>query len=101
VEDTDVATIIHDDYHVPEYVINQTTDERLLNLLPQLKSQVIGQDTALEKVAMKLTNREAGLADTSKPESFLFSRHCDIDCNWWDLLLQHGSEWLSRYQELR
>ncbi|WP_273706012.1 AAA family ATPase [Leuconostoc mesenteroides] len=72
VEDTDVATIIHDDYHVPEYVINQTTDERLLNLLPQLKSQVIGQDTALEKVAMKLTNREAGLADISKPESFLF-----------------------------
>ncbi|UVV91713.1 AAA family ATPase [Leuconostoc mesenteroides] len=72
VEDTDVATIIHDDYHVPEYVINQTTDERLLNLLPRLKSQVIGQDTALEKVAMKLTNREAGLADASKPESFLF-----------------------------
>ena len=71
-EDTDVATIIHDDYHVPEYVINQTTDERLLNLLPRLKSQVIGQDTALEKVALKLTNREAGLADTSKPESFLF-----------------------------
>lgn len=71
-EDTDVATIIHDDYHVPEYVINQTTDERLLNLLPRLKSQVIGQNTALEKVAMKLTNREAGLADTSKPESFLF-----------------------------
>ncbi|WP_407632056.1 AAA family ATPase [Leuconostoc falkenbergense] len=71
-EDTDVATIIYDDYHVPEYVINQTTDERLLNLLPRLKSQVIGQDTALEKVAMKLTNREAGLADTSKPESFLF-----------------------------
>lgn len=71
-EDTDVATIIHDDYHVPEYVINQTTDERLLNLLPRLKSQVIGQDTALEKVAMKMTNREAGLADTSKPESFLF-----------------------------
>ncbi|WP_273715670.1 AAA family ATPase [Leuconostoc mesenteroides] len=68
----DVATIIHDDYHVPEYVINQTTDERLLNLLPRLKSQVIGQDTALEKVSMKLTNREAGLADTSKPESFLF-----------------------------
>ncbi|TOZ03773.1 AAA family ATPase [Leuconostoc pseudomesenteroides] len=68
----DVATIIHDYYHVPEYVINQTTDERLLNLLPRLKSQVIGQDTALEKVAMKLTNREAGLADTSKPESFLF-----------------------------
>lgn len=71
-ENTDVATIIHDDYHVPEYVINQTSDERLLNLLPRLKSQVIGQDTALEKVAMKLTNREAGLADTSKPESFLF-----------------------------
>lgn len=71
-EETDVATIIHDDYHVPEYVINQTSDERLLNLLPRLKSQVIGQDTALEKVAMKLTNREAGLADTSKPESFLF-----------------------------
>lgn len=68
----DVATIIHDDYHVPEYIINQTTDERLLNLLPRLKSQVIGQDTALEKVAMKLTNREAGLADTTKPESFLF-----------------------------
>lgn len=68
----DVATIIRDDYHVPEYVINQTTDERLLNLLPRLKSQVIGQDTALEKVAMKLTNREAGLADTSKPDSFLF-----------------------------
>ncbi|QGN60041.1 AAA family ATPase [Leuconostoc citreum] len=68
----DVATIIHDDYHVPEYVINQTTDEPLLNLLPRLKSQVIGQDTALEKVAMKLTNRESGLADTSKPESFLF-----------------------------
>ena len=65
-EDTDVATIIHDDYHVPEYVINQTSDERLLNLLPRLKSQVIGQDTALEKVAMKLTNREAGLADTYK-----------------------------------
>ncbi|MDI6550921.1 MULTISPECIES: AAA family ATPase [Leuconostoc] len=71
-EDTDVATIIHDDYHVPEYVINQTSDERLLNLLPRLKSQVIGQDTTLEKVAMKLTNREAGLADTSNPESFLF-----------------------------
>lgn len=68
----DVATIIHDDYHVPKYVVNQTTDERLLNLLPRFKSQVIGQDTALEKVAMKLTNREAGLADTSKPESFLF-----------------------------
>lgn len=69
---TDVATIIHDDYHVPEYVINQTSDERLMSLFPKLKSQIIGQDNALEKVTMKLMNREAGLADTSKPESFLF-----------------------------
>lgn len=67
-----VADIIHADYHVPKYVINQTTDERLLNLSAQLKSRVIGQDHPLDKITMKITNREAGLGDNTKPESFLF-----------------------------
>ncbi|WP_349626082.1 ATP-dependent Clp protease ATP-binding subunit [Leuconostoc citreum] len=72
IEKADVAEIIHVDYHVPKYVINQTTDERLLNLSTQLKSRVIGQDHPLNKITMKITNREAGLGDNTKPESFLF-----------------------------
>lgn len=68
----EVADIIHDDYHVPKYVINQTTDERLANLSTGLQQRIIGQQKALEKITMKITNREAGLGDNSKPVSFLF-----------------------------
>lgn len=68
----EVADIIHDDYHVPKYVINQTTDERLANLSTALQQRIIGQQKALEKITMKITNREAGLGDNSKPVSFLF-----------------------------
>ncbi|WP_349584112.1 ATP-dependent Clp protease ATP-binding subunit [Leuconostoc citreum] len=72
VEQEDIADMIHDDYHVPRFVINQTTDERLVQLSKKLKSRIIGQDRALDKITMKITNREAGLGDQSKPESFLF-----------------------------
>ncbi|WP_349549717.1 ATP-dependent Clp protease ATP-binding subunit [Leuconostoc pseudomesenteroides] len=68
----DVADIIHADYHVPKYVINQTTDERLANLSQRIKERIIGQDHPLDKLTMKIINREAGLTDSSKPASFLF-----------------------------
>lgn len=68
----DVAHIIHSDYSVPEHVINQTNDERLTTLYETLTERVIGQDEQINKLVKKLMNREAGLADTSKPESFLF-----------------------------
>ncbi|MCK8605680.1 ATP-dependent Clp protease ATP-binding subunit [Leuconostoc citreum] len=68
----DVTAIIHADYHVPKYIINQTSDERLNNLASRLKARVIGQTAPLDKISMKITNREAGLGDMSKPESFLF-----------------------------
>lgn len=68
----DVAHIINSDYSVPEHVINQTNDERLTNLYGTLTGRIIGQDEQINKLVKKLMNREAGLADTSKPESFLF-----------------------------
>ncbi|CUW11349.1 AAA family ATPase [Leuconostoc gasicomitatum] len=68
----DVATIIHDDYNVPHHVINQTSDDRLSHLFYDLSTNVIGQNDLLEKLTKKLINREAGLADMSKPDSFLF-----------------------------
>lgn len=71
-EMADVATIIHDDYNVPHHIINETSDDRLTNLLTDLKHNVIGQDALLDKLTKKLINREAGLADMSKPDSFLF-----------------------------
>ncbi len=68
----EVTDIIHDDYHVPKYVINQTVDERLMNLSAGLQKRIIGQQKAIDKITLKITNREAGLGDNSKPESFLF-----------------------------
>ncbi|MCK8605736.1 ATP-dependent Clp protease ATP-binding subunit [Leuconostoc citreum] len=68
----DVADIIHADYHVPKYVINQTADERLNQLSQHLNERIIGQENPLHKITMKINNREAGLGDNSKPESFLF-----------------------------
>lgn len=68
----DVAHIIQADYSIPEHVIHQTTDDRFQNPYETLKAHVIGQDDQINKLVRKLINRAAGLADTSKPESFLF-----------------------------
>ncbi|MBZ5941277.1 ATP-dependent Clp protease ATP-binding subunit [Weissella cibaria] len=69
----EVASIIHERYHVPMSVLTEKDDDRLFQLFDRMKRQVIGQDRALSKIVDSIRVRSAGLGDMSKPLSFLLA----------------------------
>ncbi|WP_288572981.1 AAA family ATPase [uncultured Weissella sp.] len=71
--ESDIASIIHERYHVPMSVLTEEDDERLFQLYERMQTQVIGQDAALKKIVTSIRVRAAGLGDMTKPLSFLLA----------------------------
>ncbi len=70
----DIEAIISKITGVPTSRIGEDDVERLASLEPDLKARVIGQDVAVEKVALAVKRSRAGLNAPDKPiASFLFS----------------------------
>jgi ATP-dependent Clp protease ATP-binding subunit ClpA len=70
----DIEAIISKITGVPTSRIGEDDIERLASLEPDLKTRVIGQDNAVEKVALAIKRSRAGLNAADKPiASFLFS----------------------------
>lgn len=72
-EEDDIASIIHERYHVPMSVLTEKDDERLFQLYERMQTQVIGQNAALRKIVTSIRVRAAGLGDMTKPLSFLLA----------------------------
>jgi ATP-dependent Clp protease ATP-binding subunit ClpA len=70
----DIEAIISKITGVPTSRIGEDDVERLASLEPDLKARVIGQDEAVERVALAVKRSRAGLNAPDKPiASFLFS----------------------------
>ena len=72
-DEDDIASIIHERYHVPMSVLTEKDDERLFQLYERMQTQVIGQNAALRKIVTSIRVRAAGLGDMTKPLSFLLA----------------------------
>lgn len=69
----EVGAVIERWTHIPINKLMQGEREKVLNLDADLRSRVIGQDEALEKVADAIIRSRAGIKDPSKPiGSFMF-----------------------------
>ncbi len=74
VNPTDIEAIISKITGVPPSKIGENDMEKLQGLEGELKKRVIGQDAAVEKVALSIKRSRAGVSDESRPiASFLFS----------------------------
>jgi ATP-dependent Clp protease ATP-binding subunit ClpC len=68
-----VAEVVSMMSGVPLKKVTQEENEKLANLGTDLKSKVIGQDTAIEKIAKAILRNRMGLKDPNKPiGSFIF-----------------------------
>jgi ATP-dependent Clp protease ATP-binding subunit ClpC len=58
---------------IPLKKVTQLENEKLISLEPDLKSKVIGQNHAIEKIAKAIRRNRMGLKDPNKPiGSFIF-----------------------------
>jgi len=58
---------------IPAGKIKEQEFSRLLNLSDRLKARIVGQDTAVDAVCAAIRRRRAGISDSRRPISFLFS----------------------------
>ena len=73
VNEENIAEVISMMTGVPARRIKQSEGMRLLNMSEDLKGKIIGQDTAIEKLAKSIQRTRAGLKDPLKPiGSFIF-----------------------------
>ncbi|MCB9246256.1 MAG: ATP-dependent Clp protease ATP-binding subunit [Flavobacteriales bacterium] len=73
VGEQDVAEVIAMITGVPTKRIAESEGNKLLNMGEDLKKQVVGQDTAIEKLTRAIQRTRAGLKDPNKPiGSFIF-----------------------------
>lgn len=73
VTDEDIAKIVAKWTHIPVTRLLATESEKLTHLEHELKSRVVGQDFALQKVARAVRRSRAGLSEENRPiGSFLF-----------------------------
>ena len=73
VDDDDIARVVARWTGIPVQRMLSTETERLLHLEEDLKTQVVGQDEAIETVARAIRRSRSGLASHNKPiGSFLF-----------------------------
>ena len=69
----DIAEVVSIMTGVPSKNISEDDSTKLINLGKALKSEVIGQDNAVEKIVKSILRNKAGLSDTKKPiGTFLF-----------------------------
>lgn len=62
-----IANVISRQKGIPVEKILKSKQEQILSLEPFLKSQVLGQDVALEEISQTLVTSHAGLSDPSRP----------------------------------
>jgi ATP-dependent Clp protease ATP-binding subunit ClpC len=68
-----VAEVVSMMSGIPLKKVSQLENEKLISLEPDLKSKVIGQDHAIEKIAKAIRRNRMGLKDPNKPiGSFIF-----------------------------
>jgi ATP-dependent Clp protease ATP-binding subunit ClpC len=68
-----VAEVVSMMSGIPLKKVSQLENEKLINLEPDLKSKVIGQDPAIEKISKAIRRNRMGLKDPNKPiGSFIF-----------------------------
>lgn len=68
-----VAEVVSMMSGIPLKKVTQLENEKLISLEPDLKSKVIGQDHAIEKIAKAIRRNRMGLKDPNKPiGSFIF-----------------------------
>ena len=73
VTEDDVAEVVAMITGVPTKRIAKSEGNRLLSMADELKTSVIGQDTAIEKLTKAIQRTRAGLKDPNKPiGSFIF-----------------------------
>ncbi len=73
VTEDNVAEVIAMMTGIPVRNIAQSEGNRLINMEPELKKQVIGQDGAISKVVKAIRRNRAGLKDPNKPiGTFIF-----------------------------
>lgn len=69
----EVTKIVSEMTNVPVTAISQDEAQKLLNIEAEMKKRVIGQDHAIEKIAMALQRARTGIRDEKKPTaSFMF-----------------------------
>lgn len=73
VSDVDVASIVAKWTNIPQSRLLATESEKVVHLDTEMKTRVVGQDEAIEKIVGAIKRSRAGLSDESKPiGSFLF-----------------------------
>ncbi len=73
VDEDRVAEVVAMMTGVPVQRIAQAEGARLRNMTPQLKHDIIGQDTAIEKIVKAIQRNRVGLKDPNKPiGTFMF-----------------------------
>ncbi len=73
VTEENVAEVIAMMTGIPVTNIAQSEGNRLINMEPELRTEVIGQDDAIKKVVKAIRRNRAGLKDPNKPiGSFIF-----------------------------
>ena len=58
---------------IPAGKIKEQEFSRLLNLSDRLKARIVGQDQAVDAVSAAIRRRRAGISDSRRPISFLFT----------------------------
>ena len=73
VSEDNVAEVVAMMTGIPVQNIAQSEGNRLINMEPELRKEVIGQDDAIKKVVKAIRRNRAGLKDPNKPiGSFIF-----------------------------
>lgn len=68
----DVASVVSSMSNIPVTKLTLTENEKLLNLDEELKSEVFGQDKAVDIVVKAIKKSRLGIKKTNKPFSMLF-----------------------------
>ncbi|ASQ91568.1 Clp protease ClpC [Prosthecochloris sp. GSB1] len=73
VTEADISSVIAMMTGIPVIKVAQSESKKLLNMESELKTQVIGQDEAIEKITKAIQRTRAGLKDPARPiGSFIF-----------------------------
>ncbi len=73
VTDEDINQVVSIMTGIPVVKVHKTESTKLINMPTDLKGSVIGQDEAIEKVAISIQRSRVGLSDPNKPiGSFMF-----------------------------
>ena len=73
VTEQDIASVISMMSNVPVSKVSEAETDKLIQMAPRLKTKIIGQDDAVDKVVRAIQRNRAGLRDPNKPiGTFIF-----------------------------